>query len=154
MRKETNNSLYAYRISAMEGATHVDVLLACYDAIAEDIRMAGEAAAVGDIEARCRHSEHAFVVLGHLENWLPLLEDAVLEESLSRFYGYLRRQLLQLQSSVRTAEFADLAMDICETRAVWQKKTSMMSTVEVGGRSHAEPDSGLAVETQRLYCSA
>ena len=47
-------SVRAYRSSATEGATHIDILLACYDALSEDIRMAGDAAARSDIAARCR----------------------------------------------------------------------------------------------------
>ena len=43
------SSVRAYRNSATEGATHIDILLACYDALAEDIRMAGNAAVKGDL---------------------------------------------------------------------------------------------------------
>ena len=63
-----------YRSAATEGATHLGLLLATYDVLADDIRLAGEAAAKGLIEDRCRLSGHANVLLGHLESWVPLLE--------------------------------------------------------------------------------
>ena len=37
-----SRSVRAYRNSATEGATHIDILLACYDTLAEDLRLAGE----------------------------------------------------------------------------------------------------------------
>jgi flagellin-specific chaperone FliS len=119
------NSLRAYRTSAAEGATHIGLLLLVYDALAEDMRFAGEAAANGDIAARCRHSQHALLLLGHLESWVPLLDDdAVLQESLTRFYMYLRSEILRLQAAVGGEGFGELAMRVCETRAVWQRKQS------------------------------
>lgn len=124
------SSVNAYRVSNMEGATHLDVLLACYDALAEDIQLAGIAAEGGDIAARCRHSQHALLLLGHLESWIPLLENDEIEQSLRDFYVFLRKELLCLQSSIASSAFADLAMRICETRAVWQKKKQMMLSTE------------------------
>jgi flagellin-specific chaperone FliS len=113
--------LRAYR-TATEGATHIGLLLAVYDALAEDLILAGEAAARNDLGSRCRYSEHAFLLLGHLESWVPLLEEPALEQSILCFYQYVRGELLRLQASRSKDDFAKLAMTICETRATWQKK--------------------------------
>lgn len=147
------STVSAYRTSALESATHLDVLLACYDALAEDIRLAGHAAAKDDFAARCRYSHHAILVLGHLEDWIPLLQDAPLEESLRAFYQYVRKTLLHLQVSVQTAEFADLAMAVCETRAVWQKKNSTLNS-EIHRPSEPQSGASIPVAQPRLYCSA
>lgn len=117
-------SVRAYRSSATEGATHIDILLACYDAVAEDVRLAGKFAANGDAAARCRHSQRALLLIGHLESWVSLLDDADLSTSLASFYQYLRAEILQLQTSSELDRFVSLALVICETRAVWQKKQS------------------------------
>lgn len=119
-----NRNVLAYRNSVTEGATHIDILLACYDSLAEDIRLAGKYAAKGDIAARCRHSEHALLLIGHLESWVSLLGDSELADSLTNFYGYLRVEILHLQLSAERSKFVDLALVVCETRAVWQKKQS------------------------------
>lgn len=117
-------SVRAYRNSATEGATHIDILLACYDAVAEDIRLAGKFAAEGVISARCRHSERALLLIGHLESWISLLDDADLGSSLAQFYQYLRAEILRLQLSDEFDRFTNLALVVCETRAAWQRKQS------------------------------
>ena len=117
-------SVRAYRNSATEGATHIDILLACYDAVAEDVRLAGKFAAKGDVVARCRHSQRALLIIGHLESWISLLDDADLSASLAHFYQYLRTEILRLQLSCELDKFLDLAFVVCETRAIWQRKQS------------------------------
>lgn len=152
--EEMNSSLYAYRISAHEGASHIDVLLACYDALAEDIRLAGEAAEIGDVAARCRHSQHAILLLGHLQSWTRILEEQNLEESLTTLYEYIRKRLLTLQSCVEASQFSALAMSVCETRAVWQKKKSMLLPSESPASCEGQAVPNSSVEEPRLYCSA
>jgi len=117
-------SVRAYRSSATDGATHIDILLACYDAVAEDIRLAGKSAAKNDVAARCRHSERALLLIGHLESWASLLEDAGLVASLASFYEYLRVEILRLQLSSELDKYMSLALVVCETRAAWQKRQS------------------------------
>jgi flagellin-specific chaperone FliS len=119
------SNVRAYRNSATEGATHVDILLACYDALAEDLRMAGNAAARRDFAARCRHSQRALLLVGHLESWISLLDDTELASSLTRFYEYLRSEILRLQLSSELEPFMNVALVVCETRASWQKRQSV-----------------------------
>ncbi len=115
-------SVRAYRSSATEGATHIDILLACYDALAEDIRLAGKSAVMGDVVARCRYSEHALLLIGHLESWVSLLDDSALAANMVSFYGYLRVEILRLQLCVESDKFLTLALVVGETRATWQKE--------------------------------
>ena len=117
-----------YRSAATEGATHLGLLLATYDVLADDIRLAGDAAAKGLIEERCRLSSHATLLLGHLESWVPLLGDPVLETSLIRFYAFMRAELMRLQSETEGGAFADLALQVGETRAAWQQKGDLLQS--------------------------
>lgn len=127
------DNVRSYRASAAEGASHMDLLLSVYDALAEDIRLAGDAAVRGDIPARCRQSQRAFVLLGCLESWISLLNEPALEENLARFYAYIRSELVRLQSVSEGKQFAELAMQVCETRAAWQqRKSQAATTVSVG----------------------
>jgi flagellin-specific chaperone FliS len=118
------DSVRAYRASTGDSSTHLGLLLSVYDALAEDLRLAADAVANGDIVGRCRHSQHALQLLGHLESWLSLFDDAALQDSLSCFYAYLRGEIICLQSAAHRGGFVELAMHVCETRAVWQKKQS------------------------------
>jgi flagellin-specific chaperone FliS len=118
----TTDSLRAYRDSADEFGTHVDVLLACYDALTDDIRSAGSAVVAGDVPARCRHSHRALLLLGHLESWVSLLDDDPLQQALTGFYQYVRAELLRLQAAAEVGSYTILAMRVCEARAAWQRK--------------------------------
>jgi len=118
-------SARAYRDSATQGATHIDILLACYDALAQDIRLAGESAARGDVVARCRYSQHALLFIGHLESWISLLDSTDLCAILADFYTYLRSEILRLQVCTELDSFMKLALLVCETRAAWQSRQSV-----------------------------
>ena len=124
----TTDSLRAYRDSASEFSTHIDVLLVCYDALSADIRSAGSAVVDGNISARCRHSQHALLLLGHLESWISLLDDEALGQSLVSFYAYIRSELIGLQAATETTGYSKLAMRICEARAAWQSKQAKESS--------------------------
>lgn len=116
------DSMRAYRSSLTEGATHIDILLACYDALAEDIRLAGKSMEAGDVAGRCRYSEHALLLIGHLESWVSMLDDCELAGNLANFYSYVRAEILRLQLSVDSDKFLALALVVGETRATWQRK--------------------------------
>ncbi len=124
----TMESLRAYRDSATGCGTHIDVLLVCYDALAADLRSAETAAVGQDILGRCRHSNHALLLLGHLEGWLSLLDDETLQQTLERFYQYLRTELLRLQVAAEPSSYTMLAMRVCEARAAWQRKQANESS--------------------------
>jgi flagellin-specific chaperone FliS len=148
------SSLRAYRTSATEGATHIDILIACYDALAEDIRLAGKFAVKGDVVSRCRHSDRALLLIGHLESWVSLLDEPELAESLTSFYQFLRVEILRLQICSELERFMALALVVCETRAAWQNKQSVKrSQTGAGGEppySTGEP----AGSTERFLASA
>ena len=118
----------AYRTASASGATHIGLLLLVYDALASDLQKAAEALSRGEIGARCTYSNHALLLLGHLEQWCALLDDDVLANSLKAFYGHLRVQLLQHQASGAPENFFALARLVSETRAVWQLKEQRSSS--------------------------
>ena len=128
----------AYRTASASGATHIGLLLLVYDGLASDFRGASEAVSRGDIAGRCTYSNHATLLLGHLEEWCALLDDARLAKSLKVFYGHLRVQLLQYQRNGKPQDFSRLAGLVADTRAVWQLKEQQLTSkrdalVEVEG---------------------
>lgn len=114
---------------AGEGATYIGLLLVVYDTLAEDLRRAGQAAERTDIQARCVATNHALLLLGHLESWTASLDDVTLQTSLLQFYGYLRAQAMCLQTASHPDGFYNLARLVGETRAVWQKRESQQASV-------------------------
>ena len=116
-----------YRQIAGEGASYIGVLLVVYDTLAGDLRRAGDAAERGDIAARCDATNHALLLLGHLESWAASLTETELRESLIRFYTFLRVRAITLQAAGGSIGFADLAQLVEETRAVWQHKEASVA---------------------------
>ena len=117
----------AYRTASASGATHIGLLLLVYDALASDLSKAAEALTRGDIAWRCNLSNHALLLLGHLEQWCDVLDDGSLANSLRQFYGHLRQQLLTYQATGTPDDFRALAGLVLETRAVWQLKEQRSS---------------------------
>lgn len=111
-----------YRRASAEGATYVGLLVVVYDTLAGDFRNAGAAAARGDIAGRCEATNHALLLLGHLESWVDSLDDAALQDSLRQFYSHLRSQAIALQVTTGSEGFEELARLVAETRATWQQK--------------------------------
>jgi flagellin-specific chaperone FliS len=111
-----------YRTLAAEGSTHVDLLIGVYDALAEELRRAAAAVAGRDIAGRCKASERALLLVGHLESWIEFLQEKSLQETLTQFYAHLRSEILRLQTATSSQPFNDLALQVSETRAAWQKK--------------------------------
>lgn len=116
------NSRTAYMEASASGASHVGLLVLVYDALARDLRSAGEAIQRRDIAGRCAHSNHAFALLAHLENWTKYLDDPTLQESLKSFYHVVRSQLSVNQTAETPAALEALATLVTETRAAWQTK--------------------------------
>jgi flagellin-specific chaperone FliS len=107
-------------MAAAAGATHADLTLVVYDALATDLIQCAEATRKGDVAYRCASAKHAFALLGHLDCWVGLLDEPLLRSSLSEFYGMLRTNILRLQSQADAAAFEQLATYVCDTRAAWQ----------------------------------
>lgn len=113
-----------YRRIAGEGATYIGLLLVVYDTLAADLRRAGQAVERSDISTRCDATNHAILLLGHLESWTDTLDDATLQASLRQFYAHIRTQATLLQANPQTQPFYDLADLVGDTRAAWQQRES------------------------------
>lgn len=120
----------AYRSASLEHASHLDLLLATYDVLAQDLRLAGAAASNSNIAERCRLSGHALTLLGHLESWTTLLAEPALEISLAQFYRFVRAQIMSNQNADGPHCFTDLALFVCEVRAAWHGR---------GTQAHSAP---------------
>ena len=114
-----------YRSAAAEGATYIGLLLVVYDSLAEDLRRAAKAVSRNDIAGRCNASNHALLLLGHLESWTSSIDDPALRDSLSQFYAYLRSRTLAIQAQPQPEPFEELARLVGETRAAWQQKEAL-----------------------------
>ncbi len=125
-----HRDVLAYQMAAADGATHAGMVVLVYDGLARDLIQAAQAARQNNIERRCIASEHAMLLVGHLEQWVELVDDSRLAAGLRDFYAMLRTRILQVQASAKPADFEDLAQLVCDTRAAWQAKEQTSRNTE------------------------
>jgi flagellin-specific chaperone FliS len=102
-----------------------------YVRLAQDFFRAAAAARANDIEQRCAASEHALLLLAHLESWVALEDTPQLAATLRQFYAMLRVRTVQLQAQPDPASFEQLSQFVMETHAAWQSKEEQLLTLKV-----------------------
>ena len=109
-----------YRQTAVEGASGFGLLIALYDTLASDLRSAAAAQQVNDLEKRSARVNHAFTVLGFLENWVEP-GSGELADGLVMFYARLRRKMIEAQAKQSAKMLEDLMTEALSIREVWQQ---------------------------------
>jgi len=96
----------SYREAAARGATPVKLVVLLYEQALDDLRRALSALKAGEIEERTRRINHAITVIGQLHASLDLEQGGSVARNLERFYGLVRRGLMeaQFQQSARALE--------------------------------------------------
>jgi flagellar biosynthetic protein FliS len=118
----------AYRKTAVEGASGFGLLIALFDTLAGNLQRAAEAERANEIETRSREVNHAFLVIGHLEDWVRRGAGGPLADQLIVFYANLRRSLIQAQIK-RSAESLEQQMaEILKLRRSWQQADQGLSS--------------------------
>ena len=111
----------SYRRLAIQGASRIGLMIALFDQLASDLRRAAAALRKNDIETRCKELNHAFLVLGQLENWVDVKNGGGSAQTLSRFYAYLRAKMLEAGAS-KSAKLLEMQVDmILLVRSSWQQ---------------------------------
>jgi flagellar biosynthetic protein FliS len=111
----------AYRKTAIQGTSGLGLLVAIFDALAEDLRRAAQAERNNDLEKRCHETNHAVQVIGFLEDRLLHGDGGPLADQLRAFYRTLRRKLFQAQIDRSAEQFEDLMSAVLKIREAWQK---------------------------------
>lgn len=125
----------AYQAAAMSGATQMQLLQLVYGRVAQDLLQAAEAVRCGKIAERCQASEHALLLLGHVESWVDQMDDPSLAEGLRQFYRMLRARVLQLQASPSPEAFVELSHYVLDALGAWRTKEN-----ELLRRGSASPE--------------
>jgi flagellar biosynthetic protein FliS len=110
-----------YRNTAVAGASGFGMLIALYETLAGNLQRAADAERKNDLEKRAQEMNHAFLVVGYLENWMEQGSGGELARRLTRFYASLRRKMIQAQAK-RSAEMLEqqLAL-VLKVRSTWQE---------------------------------
>ena len=103
----------------MQSATPVGLVIILYDLLVGDLRRAVAAMRAHEIEARCAELKHAFLVLQQLEGSLDVEKGGEAARALSRYYSFIRAQLMQAQLQNKP-ELLDRQIDlILDVRGAW-----------------------------------
>ena len=124
------SATFAYREAATQQASGAGLVIMLYDALIGDLRRAVAALEAGDIESRCRHLKHGFLVLQQLDGLLDMERGGVAAKNLRRFYGHLRSQMLLAQFDRSAAIFERQITLILEVRSAWQQVDGPAVAVE------------------------
>jgi flagellar protein FliS len=111
----------AYRKTAIRGTSGFGLLIAVFDALAEDLRRAAQAERNNDIEKRCHEANHAVYIIGFLEDRLLHGDGGPLANQLGAFYRTLRRNLFQAQIDKSAEQLEELMTAVLKIREAWQK---------------------------------
>jgi flagellar protein FliS len=110
-----------YRKTAIEGETGLGLLIALFDTLAGDLRRAAQAERHGDIGRRCRETNHALLLIAHLEECVSQSEGGELSRKLAAFYSGLKRQIINAQAKRSAVLLEDLMNDVLAVRAHWHQ---------------------------------
>jgi flagellar protein FliS len=111
----------SYRISAIQGASPIGLIIVLFDTLAGDLNRAAAALRRNDIEERCRRLNHAALVLGLLDNWVDRTSGGEAAGTLIAFYAYIREQMMHA-AVTRSAEVLEASIaTIMNVRAAWQQ---------------------------------
>src|SRR5262249_48117018 len=87
--------LSAYRQNAIQGASPVGLVVALYDAVLRDFRLAMEAMDRGDVELRVHELNHALTVIAHLKSVLNHQSGGEAAARFDNFYEVARGMILK-----------------------------------------------------------
>lgn len=111
----------SYKLSAIQGASSIGLMVVLFDTLAGDLRRAGAALNQGDIETRCKELNHATLVLGQLDSWVDLEKGGESARNLAGFYAYLRAKMMEAAVS-KSAKPLEVPIEmILKVRTAWHQ---------------------------------
>jgi flagellar protein FliS len=111
----------SYREAAVRGATPVRLVVLLYEQVLDDLRRALSALKKGEIEERTRQINHAIVVIGQLHASLDLEQGGTVARNLERFYGVVRKGLLEAQAKQSACALEEQIACLLLVREAWHE---------------------------------
>jgi len=115
------NAQSVYREIDMQGATPLQLVVALYDAILQDIRAAIAAQRHNDIEERSAQVKHCLLTLAQLQGRLDFERGGEVAQNLDRFYSMIRGKLLEASIKASAEAFALIADMVATVRSAWNE---------------------------------
>ncbi len=119
MNPQTAKSVY--REIDIQGATPLQLVVALYDAVLQDIRGAIAAQKHNDIEERTAQVKHCLLALAQLQGRLDFERGGEVAKNLDRFYSTVRGKLLEASIKASAEAFAAIADMVMTVRSAWNE---------------------------------
>jgi flagellar protein FliS len=111
----------SYKLSAIEGASSIGLMVVLFDTLVGDFRRAVAALNDNNIEARCKEFNHAALVIGQLDSWVDLDKGGESARNLAGFYAYLRAKMIEAAASKSAKPLEAPIEMILQVRTAWHK---------------------------------
>jgi flagellar protein FliS len=120
-----------YRDSRVGGASPIGLIIALFDRLVGDLTRAADAIRKGEIERRCRETNHALLVIAQLESWLDRERGGEAARQLALFYAQIRASLMQASVELRAERLDEQVASILNVRSSWQVLDASQTPQEV-----------------------
>ena len=110
----------SYRLSSVQEASPVGLVVVLYDLLVDDLKRAIAAMRRHDIEERSQHLKHGLLALQLLEGSLDMEKGGPAAHSLAAFYGHLRHRILDAQFRSDDGILAEQIALVLNVREAWR----------------------------------
>jgi flagellar protein FliS len=111
----------SYRESAVRGASPIGLIVILYGEIVRSIRRAQRSLASGSIEQRSNALTHVAEVIGYLQSILDFERGGAVARELSQFYGLMRAQVFEVNTSPTHEGLESLANQFEKVAGAWEQ---------------------------------
>lgn len=122
------NAKSVYREIEIQGATPLQLVVALYDVVLQDIRRAMEAQKQNDVEARTTHVKHCLMAIGQLQGRLDFERGGEVAKNLDQFYSTVRGKLLEASIKSSVEIFSAIAGIVIPVRSAWNEAANEQLT--------------------------
>jgi len=145
------NAKSVYQEIDIQGASPLQLVVALYDAVLQDIRGATAAQKHNDIEERTAQVKHCLLTVAQLQSRLDFERGGEVAQNLDRFYSMVRGKLLEASIKASPEAFAAIADMVATVRSAWNEAATerlkqQRHDGEPGGISDALPPPAAADE--------
>jgi flagellar secretion chaperone FliS len=118
--KRTSNEL-SYLRAAVQNASPAGLVVILFDQLINDLRGAITAIGKRDVERRCEHLKHGFLVLAQLQGSLDKEEGGEAAVNFDRFYSAVRSKMMEANFKISAEILLHQIELLLDVRQAWQE---------------------------------
>ena len=138
----------SYRQASARGASPVGQVVSLYDTILRDLVRALAALQAADVETRIFETNHALLVIAHLQNVLDYDRGGEPAKTLARFYDVARGEIIQANIQATPKAFEDLVSMFGGIREAWYQAEQQSPAMPEQIRTSSTPNSAVPPRPQ------